>query len=73
MNLCVLSSNGMVQKKHILDPSPHLFKAKPNGSSPIMTLHMNEDICRNWHFVFSFIIVLVHAHYINAQMSNHST
>jgi hypothetical protein len=41
MNLCVLSSNGTMQKKQVPDPSPHLFKAEPNGSPPIMTLHMN--------------------------------
>ena len=41
MNLCVLSSNGMVQKKHVPDPSPRLFKIEPNGSLPIMTLQMN--------------------------------
>ena len=28
MNLCVLSSNGMVQKKHVLDPRPRLLKTK---------------------------------------------
>ena len=42
MNLCVLSSNGVVQKKLVLDPSPHLFKVKPNMSPLIMTLHMNN-------------------------------
>ena len=41
MNLCILSSKGMVQKKHVLDTSPRLFKVEPNGSPPIMTLHMN--------------------------------
>mgnify|MGYP007069673818 CR=1 FL=1 len=42
MNLCALSSNGMVQKKLVPDPSRRLFKAVPNGSPPIMTLHMNN-------------------------------
>ena len=41
MNLCSLSSNGTMQKKQVLDPSPRLFKDKPNGSPSIMTLHMN--------------------------------
>ena len=41
MNLCVLSSNGMVQKKQTPDPSPHLFKPERNGSPPMMTLRMN--------------------------------
>ena len=41
MNLCVLSSNGTVQKKQVSDHSPHLFKAEPNESPPIVTLHMN--------------------------------
>ena len=39
MNLWVLSSNGMVQKKQASDPSLRLFKAEPKESSPIMTLH----------------------------------
>ena len=37
----LLSSNGMVQKKHLLDPSPHFFKAKPNACPPMTSLHMN--------------------------------
>ena len=41
MELRELSSNGMVQKKHVSDPRPHLFKVKPNGSPPFMTLHLN--------------------------------
>ena len=41
MNICVLSSNGTMQKKQVPDPSPRLFKDEPNGSPPIMTLHMN--------------------------------
>ena len=41
MNLCVLFSNEMVQKEHMSDPSPRLFKVEPNGSLPIMTLQMN--------------------------------
>ena len=59
INRCVLSSNRMVQKKHMLDPSPHLFEAKLNGSPPIMPLHMNtfawsgkwecQSRCNNCH------------------------
>ena len=42
MNLCVLSSNGMVQKKNVFDPGSHLFKVEPNEGPPIMTtLHKN--------------------------------
>ena len=41
MNLCVLSSNKMVLKKQVCDPSPHLFKVEPNGSPAITSLHMN--------------------------------
>ena len=32
MSLYVLSSNELVQKKHVPSPSCRLFKARPNGS-----------------------------------------
>ena len=38
MNLCVLSSNGMVLKKQVSDLSHRLFKAKPNGRGLILSL-----------------------------------
>ena len=41
MNLWVQPSNGMLQKKHVLDPSHRLFKDDLNGSPTTMTLHMN--------------------------------
>ena len=56
MNLCVLSSNGTVQKKQVSDPSPRLFKAEPNGSPLIMTLHMNtfaQKRCNIFHYLAS--------------------
>ena len=40
MNLCILSSNGVVQTKCVADPCAHLFKVKPNRTPPITTLHM---------------------------------
>ena len=41
MNLCVLSSNWMMKKKHVTDPSPRLFNVEPNEDPPILILHMN--------------------------------
>ena len=46
MNLCVLSSNGMVQKNHMPDPSPRLLKVKLNDSPLIMIVHMNTFACK---------------------------
>ena len=41
MNLCILFSNGLVQKQHIPNPKPRLLKLGPDRSPPIMTLHIN--------------------------------
>ena len=57
MNLCVLSSNRMVQKKQIPDPSLRLFKDEPNGSPPIMTLHMNT-FARNDKNIYMYSLSL---------------
>ena len=41
MKMCVLSFNGIVQKKDVPNPTPGLFNIEPNGNPPIMTPHIN--------------------------------
>ena len=70
MNLCVLSSNGTMQKKQMLDPSPRLFEVKPNGSPPITTLHMitfgqngkweYQPCCHIFHHLASYLHTFHH-------------
>ena len=37
MNLYILASDGMMQKKHVHDPNPCLVEAEPVANPPIMS------------------------------------
>ena len=72
MRLYLLSSNGMVQRKHVLDPGPHLvLKVEPNGSPPIMILHrvtFHEIENGNVNHVSIFATTL-HLTYIHSRLA----